>query len=235
MQQALSCCYWRLNDQFCCVHHSIDSQCFSLDQTIPKIALSRGEILIWSNAWFLGHNTRQFPPANGIFTHWCSNIGLFYHWPFVISCLHCSVTFKKHSGTFSTSVDLCGPGRAFGLRCVCVCKVTFGMDWDSYWPIQMKFTGQGHVSKFNVAEEDILFRLRVKVSLLQLFFHSAHVSNTRTTFVAIGRICAMRVMRSKRNIAVCMSDTSSPMTWHTVCHNILRGKITALLQQMQNN
>ena len=33
----LSCCYWGLNDPFCCIYRSRDSHCFSMDRTTPKL------------------------------------------------------------------------------------------------------------------------------------------------------------------------------------------------------
>ena len=39
---ALSCRYWEMNDPFCCVHHSSDSQCFSVCWTTPQVAPVRG-------------------------------------------------------------------------------------------------------------------------------------------------------------------------------------------------
>ena len=41
--EPLSCRYWRLNDPFCCVHLSRDSQCFTVSRTTPKIAPSVGD------------------------------------------------------------------------------------------------------------------------------------------------------------------------------------------------
>jgi len=38
----MSCCYWKLNNPFCCVYRSRDSPYFSVDRKTPKIANSGG-------------------------------------------------------------------------------------------------------------------------------------------------------------------------------------------------
>jgi len=59
----LSCRYRRLNDPFCCVHLSSDSQCVLVGRKTPKIAPSCG-IATPFNTWFFG--PMRVSPPNGI-------------------------------------------------------------------------------------------------------------------------------------------------------------------------
>jgi len=78
----MSCRYWGLNDPFCCVHRSRDSQCFSVSrathQNLPFLSESRPP----TNTCFFSANTSQATPKRHLdrFSRFCRACPC-DHWP----------------------------------------------------------------------------------------------------------------------------------------------------------